>query len=157
MTCDQSWTVHEAEQDRDDIRALLAEHFAAMRAASPPSACHVLPIDGLLGPEIRFFSLRQDGILLGVGALKLLEPGHGEIKSMRTAASALGQGVGGALLAHLVATARGIGMTRLSLETGSTSDFAAAIRLYDREGFQPCAPFGGYPDTPFTLFYSRAL
>ena len=55
---------------------------------------------------------------------------------MRTADAALGRGVGKALLDHLVATARDEGMTRLSLETGSTEQFAAAIRLYEREGFR---------------------
>ena len=153
-----NWTFHEGELDRDDVRALLALHFAEMRADSPPEACHVLPIDELRDTAIRFFSLRDEtGTLLGVGALKSLEPGHGEIKSMRTAPSALGLGVGGAILAHLVATARALGLTRLSLETGNSPLFDAANRLYRRDGFQPCGPFGSYADTPFTLFYTREI
>ena len=156
MACDQ--TFHEAELDRPDVRALLALHFAEMRADSPPEACHVLPIDELRGPDIRFFSLRDEtGTLLGVGALKALEPGHGEVKSMRTAPAALGLGVGGALLAHLVASARDMGHTRLSLETGNSPLFDAANRLYRRDGFQPCGPFGSYSATPFTLFYTREI
>jgi len=158
MACDQTRTVSEGELDHPDVRALLALHFAEMRADSPPEACHVLPTDELGDPTIRFFSLRdQTGVLLGVGALKTLEPGHAEIKSMRTAPAALGLGVGGALLAHLVATARAIGLTRLSLETGNSPLFAAANRLYRRDGFTSCGPFGGYPDTPFTLFYTREI
>ena len=128
-----------------------------MRAGSPPSACHVLPIDGLNSPEIRFFSLREDGRLLGCGALKRLEEAHGELKSMRTADSALGRGVGKALLDHIVMIARSEGIQRLSLETGSTEPFAAALRLYQREGFEPCGPFGGYPDTPFTRFFTKLI
>ncbi len=104
-----------------------------------------------------FFSLREDGALLGVGALKTLGPDHGEIKSMRTAEVALGRGVGGAMLAHLTATAREMGLTRLSLETGSTEDFAAAIRLYQREGFTRCGPFGDYPDSEWTLFFTKPI
>ena len=158
MACVETWTFHEGELDRADVRALLAVHFAEMRADSPPEACHVLPIDELADPAIRFFSLRdKTGILLGVGALKTLEPGHGEIKSMRTAPAALGLGVGGTLLAHLVTTARTMDLARLSLETGNSPLIAAANRLYQRDGFQPCGPFGGYPGTPFTLFYTRAL
>ena len=76
---------------------------------------------------------------------------------MRTAPAALGLGVGGALLAHLTATARATGLTRLSLETGNSLLFAAANRLYLRDGFAPCGPFGGYPATPFTLFYTREI
>ena len=115
-------------------------------------------IDGLRIAAIRFFSLRdQTNTLLGVGALKSLDPGHGEVKSMRTAPAALGLGVGGAILAHLTTTARAMGHARLSLETGTTPLFAAANRLYQRDGFQPCGAFGGYPESPFTAFYTRLL
>ena len=115
-----AWQIFEGELDQYDVRALLVQHFAEMRAGSPPSACHVLPVDGLRIPEIRFFTLREDGALLGCGALKRLDAGHGEVKSMRTTDAALGRGVGKALLDHLVATARNEGIGRLSLETGST-------------------------------------
>lgn len=154
----KGWTFHEGELDRPDVRDLLALHFAEMRVDSPPEACHVLPIDGLRSPAIRFFSLRDASeTLLGVGALKALDPGHGEIKSMRTAPAALGLGVGAAILAHLTATARAMGHTRLSLETGTTPLFAAANRLYQRDGFTRCGPFADYPDSHFTAFYSRAV
>jgi putative acetyltransferase len=152
-----SWTIFEGELDQGDVRQLLAQHFTEMRAGSPPSACHVLPVDGLKVPEIRFFTLREDGQLLGCGALKRLDPGHGEIKSMRTADAALGRGVGKAMLDHLVTTARGEGMTRLSLETGSTEQFAGANRLYEKEGFERTGPFGGYADTPFTRFFTKEI
>lgn len=152
-----SWRFFEGELDLEDVRHLLDQHFSEMRAGSPPEACHVLPIDGLKVPEIRFFTLREDGKLLGCGALKRLESGHGEIKSMRTANDALGRGIGKALLDHIVAAARAEGMSRLSLETGSTEQFAAALRLYEREGFKPCGPFAGYKDTPFTRFFTREI
>ena len=151
------WTFHDGELDREDVQALLALHFAALRAQSPPDACHVLPADGLHAPDISFWTLREQGRLLGVGALKELAPDHGEVKSMRTAPDALGRGVGRAMLHHLVAEARRRGWTRLNLETGSTGDFAAALRLYESEGFVPCGPFGGYADTAFTRFFTRAL
>ena len=152
------WTFHEGELGADDVRALLAHHFAEMTAGTPPSACHVMPADALRSPEIRFFTLRdEDGTLLGCGALKRLAQDHGEIKSMRTADKALGRGVGSAMLDHLVATARALGMTRLSLETGNSQTFAAANRLYQREGFERCGPFGGYRSTDFTTFYTREI
>jgi putative acetyltransferase len=152
-----AWQIFEGELDHQDVRALLAQHFAEMRAGSPPSACHVLPVDGLKEPAIRFFTLREDGTLLGCGALKRIGESHGEVKSMRTADTALGRGVGKALLDHLTTAAASEGMTRLSLETGSTDQFGAALRLYEREGFEHCGPFGGYADTPFTRFLTRAI
>jgi putative acetyltransferase len=152
-----TWQIFEGELDLDDVRALLSQHFAEMRAGSPPEACHVLPIGGLKVPAIRFFTLRENGALLGCGALKQMEPGHGEVKSMRTANAALGRGVGKALLDHIVMIARNAGVTRLSLETGSTEQFAAANRLYEREGFAHCGPFGDYAETPFTRFFTKEI
>jgi len=153
-----TWTFAESGLADDDVRKLLAMHFAEMRADSTPEACHVLPIDELGAPGIRFFTLRDGaGILLCVGALKSIGPGHGEVKSMRTTPGALGLGAGGAMLRHLTEAARGMGVTRLSLETGNSLLFAAANRLYQRDGFTRCDPFGDYRDTPFTHFYTREI
>ena len=159
MNCGQSeHAFFEGELDRPDVRNLLAHHFAEMRADSPPEACHVLPIERLTSPDIRFIAVRdRAGTLLGVGALKTIEPGHGEIKSMRTRPEALGQGIGKRLLARLVEAARGQGMTRLSLETGNSTLFTAANRLYEGAGFVRCGPFGDYADTPFTHFYTKLI
>lgn len=152
-----TWTFHEGDLDSPDVLRLLALHFEAMNAASPPEYCHVLPSDGLRDAAITFWSLREDGKLLGFGALKKIEPGHGEVKSMRTDPEALGRGVGSAMLAHIVSEARRRGYLRLSLETGSTPEFAGALRLYERDGFVPCAAFGGYPTSDFTRFFTREL
>ena len=159
MACGQTFLqFQEGELDAPDVRALLDHHIAESRADSPPEACHVLPIDSLRDPAIRFISLRdKSGRLLGIGALKALEPGHGEIKSMRTHPDALGQGVGKAILAELIEMARAAGMTRLSLETGNSPLFTAANRLYEGAGFVRCGPFGDYPDTDFTHFYTREI
>jgi putative acetyltransferase len=150
-------TFHAGDLGSADVRALLDFHFAQMRETSPPEACHVLPADGLRDPSVTFWSAREQGELLGVGALKQLSPDHGEIKSKRTAPAALGRGIGRKLLNHIVAEARSSGYKRLSLETGSTDPFAAALRLYESEGFVPCGPFAGYEDTPFTRFFTREL
>ncbi|WP_309611944.1 GNAT family N-acetyltransferase [Sphingomonas sp.] len=148
----------EGDLDSADVVALLDLHLAAMKGSSPPEACHVLPTEALRHPAIRFFSAwDENGMLLGIGALKMLAPGHGEIKSMRTVPEALGRGVGGAILAHIIQQARAAGIGRISLETGSTAEFAGALRLYERDGFTPCEPFGGYAPSPFTRFFSRTI
>jgi putative acetyltransferase len=152
-----NWQFFEGELHHDDVRMLLDQHYSEMRSGSPPEACHVLPVDGLDDPNIRFFTLRENSLLLGCGALKRLEPGHGEVKSMRTADAALGRGVGNAMLHHLMAIARGESMTRLSLETGSTEQFAAANRLYEKEGFERTGPFGNYRDTAWTRFFTKEI
>jgi putative acetyltransferase len=150
-------TFHEGDLDSSDVRALLDLHFTAMRSTSPREACHVLPADGLRDPAVTFWSAREADVLLGIGALKELDPLHGEVKSMRTAPHALGRGAGRAILHHLVGEARSRGYHRLSLETGSTEPFRAALHLYQSEGFSPCGAFGRYQPTPFTRFFSRSL
>lgn len=152
-----SWTFTEGDVDSPDVLELLELHFRDMRSISPPEACHVLPAAALAEPGLTFWSVRERSQLLGVGALKELDRDHGEVKSMRTAANALGRGVGKAMLAHIVNEARARGYRRLSLETGSTPPFGAALHLYEGAGFRPCAPFGGYAETPFTRFFSLAL
>jgi len=152
-----SLTFHLGDLERADVQALLDLHFEQMRSSSPPEACHVLPSDGLRDPKVTFWSVRDNGVLLGVGALKELGPDHGEVKSMRTAPEALGRGVGRAILHHIMAEARARGYRRLSLETGSTEPFAAALRLYESEGFVPSSAFAGYSDTAFTRFFTREL
>ena len=150
-------TFHPGDLDSSDVKALLQLHFGMMRSISPPEACHVLPADGLRDPGVTFWSARDDGELVGIGALKELAPDHGEVKSMRTSHRALGRGVGRTVLNHVVGEAKSRGYTRLSLETGCTKPFQAALSLYESEGFVPCGPFGGYSDTPFTRFFTRAL
>ena len=140
-----------------DVRTLLAAHLAFAGAHTEPENIFALDLSGLLDPAIEFFSYRVDGKLLGVGALKHLDPGHGELKSMHTAAEARGRGVGRALLLHLIGIARERGLRRLSLETGSSAGFTAARKLYESAGFQPSAPFADYPASPTSTFMTLPL
>jgi len=118
---------------------------------------HALDIEALVHPSVTFVGYRVDGELLGVGALKDLGDGHGELKSMHTTASARGRGVGGAIVVHLVDLATARGMTRVSLETGTPDGFAAARSLYARQGFVECGPFGDYVLSPWSTFMTRSL
>ena len=142
---------------RDDVTDLLTEHLADMHATSPPESIHALDVDALVDPRITFVSAREDGVLLGCGALKLLTDVHGEVKSMRTTYAARGRGVAAAVLARLLAEARQSGLRRVSLETGTEDYFAAAHRLYERHGFVDCEPFADYVLDPHSRFMTIAL
>jgi putative acetyltransferase len=141
----------------DDVRALLDRHLVFANAHSPPEDVHALDLNGLLSPAVTFFSARGDGELLGVGALKELDQTHGEVKSMHTASEARGQGVGRALVEHLISLGRQRGYRRLSLETGSMEAFAPARALYLSAGFTPCGPFAAYCLSPNSTFMTLAL
>src|SRR5215204_852743 len=106
-----------------EIHALLEEHLRQMYAQSPPKSVHALDLEGLRRPDITFWTVWEDGQLLGCGALKELDTGHGEIKSMRTSETHRRRGVGRAVVEHLLAVARSRGYSRLSLETGSQKAF----------------------------------
>jgi putative acetyltransferase len=143
--------------DHPAVQGLLREHLAGMHEHSPPESIHALDIDKLRTPDITFWGAWDDGSLLGCGALRELDPAHGEVKSMRTAHAHLGRGVGSTLLRHIIDEARSRGYRRLSLETGSTPAFQPALRLYEKFGFQYCGPFGDYRDNPFSRFLTLSL
>ena len=142
---------------RDDVRALLEQHLAFARSVTPPEHVHALDLAGLLDPSVTFFSIRADGELLGVGALKQLDPGHAEVKSMHTATSARRRGVGRAMVDHLLGVAAERGARRVSLETGTMEAFAPARSLYADAGFTPCGPFGDYEESPTSAFMTRSV
>ena len=75
------------------IQALLEEHLVAMNHVSPPESIHALGLAQLQRPEITFWSAWIEESLAGCGALKEINPHHGEIKSMRTSSGHLRQGV----------------------------------------------------------------
>ena len=139
------------------IKALLQLHLDAMHQHSPPDSVHALDINALRHPSITFWTAWAHGELLGCGAIKRLSPDHGELKSMRTAVAHLRKGVARALLRHIESAARAESMERLSLETGSTAPFAAALRLYASEGFVTCGPFADYGLDPFSVFMTKLL
>lgn len=139
------------------MRALLERHLEFCHQHTPPEDVYALDVSALLDPSVSFFSCREDGGLLGVGALKRLDERHAEIKSMHTAAEARGRGIGRDLVAFLVDHARSQGFDRISLETGSMDAFAPARALYASAGFEPCGRFADYPDNPTSAFMTLDL
>jgi len=140
-----------------EIRALLEEHLRSMHELSPPESVHALDLTGLRKPRITFWTAWSHDELLGCGALKELDPAHGEIKSMRTSSTRRREGAGRAMLEHIVSEARSRLYARLSLETGSMEAFAPARKLYESFGFTYCAPFADYTEDPNSVFMTRAL
>jgi putative acetyltransferase len=127
-----------------DVRALIELHLAFAREHTPQPDVHALEADDLLADDISFFTYRLHGELLAMGALKMLDATHAELKSMHTVESARGQGIGRALVDQLVEVAQHRGIERVSIETGPQEAFAPARALYAAAGFEPCEPFGAY-------------
>lgn len=149
--------IRTGQLDDPQVIALLDLHAREMSDHSPPGTCHFLDLSGLRTPDITFLSAWDGDTLLGVGAVKALGDGTGEVKSMRTAAGATGRGTGATILRHIIALAQVRGYTALKLETGTGPLFDAAHALYRRYGFAPCPPFAGYVETDFNRFYALDL
>jgi len=117
------------------VKALLIRHLEGMHANSPPGQVFALDWSELQKPEISFYALWEGEDLLGVGALKQLEPRYGEIKSMRTTDAHLRKGVAAAILDHLVAEARRRGCSRRTRWRAE-----ASYRLHVREADWASSP-----------------
>lgn len=142
---------------RPAVVGLLREHLRNMYEVTPAESVHALDLDALRAPDITFWSVWEGDTLVGCGALKQLDPAHGEVKSMRTPEQLRRRGAGRAVLTHILEQARRRGYARVSLETGAMAAFEPARRLYESFGFAYCGPFGSYVDDPNSVFMTRLL
>jgi putative acetyltransferase len=149
--------IREDDLSGEPTRALLALHLAGMHANSPPGHVFALDLSGLIASNITVWTLWEGDQAIGIGALKELGDGTGEVKSMRTHPDHLRKGVAAALLDHIIKVARTRGLRRLSLETGSGPAFDAALTLYRRRGFTDGEAFGDYVRSDFNQFLHMTL
>lgn len=135
-----------------EVASLLTLHMREMRAHSPEKRVHALDLPGLRSPEIAFWTVWDGEVLMGCAALREIDAGHGEIKSMRTAPEHLRKGVARSLMVHIIGVARNRAYFRLGLETGSGPAFEPALALYRNFGFIDGEAFGDYRPDPFLRF-----
>lgn len=147
---------------KDDLSSaatqeLLRLHLLGMHANSPPGYVFALDLSGLQAPNVTVWSAWKSERICGMAALKQLDPTSGEVKSMRTHPDYLRQGIGAALLEHVINEARDRGLRRLSLETGQGLAFEPALALYRRRGFSDGDAFAEYVRSPFNRFLHLQL
>ena len=147
----------EGNFDNSEVNDLLKKHFVELRSVSPAGSTHVLDIDGLKDPSIKFWSLWEDNKLIGCGALKFLEKNHGEFKSIRVADEFRKRGVGERIINHLIEEAKKLKISKLSIETGAGDFFLPARNLFSKFGFKTCPPFAHYRDDPNSCYYTLNL
>ena len=149
--------IRPADLDDPRVAALLEDHLAEMEPTAPPESRHALTADEFRMPGVRLWVAESGADVVGSVALKELEPGHLELKSMRVSSASRGRGLGRLLLDHALAEARRSGATRVSLETGVAPVFDAARALYASAGFTECAPFGAYRPDRHSTFLTVVL
>lgn len=140
-----------------EIVIFLNRHLQNMIEVTPPGSVHALDIESLKKPEISFWSVWEDSLLICCGALKELDSQHGEIKSMRTDPSHSRKGVASYLLEFILNEAKRRKYRRISLETGSFEAFKPARNLYTKFGFTYCEPFAEYVKDPNSVFMTLKL
>ena len=151
------YLIREDDLTGAEVAALLRLHLDEMHQWSPPASVHAMPIERLRAADVTFYSLWQGNQLAACGALKQLDPSHGELKSMRAHPDFRGRGAGRAMLDHLLGEARRRGYTRVSLETGRPEAFRPARQLYETNGFAECPPFADYVADDFSICMTREL
>jgi len=147
----------EARPDDPHLLNLVKVHRQFCGMHTPAGSGHAVS-----GEEAGFLSIRywlgiHGEACVGCIGLKPIDGQHAEIKTMHVLPSVRANGIGSALVRHVVSQAAKAGFTRLSLETGGSDAFAPSRRLYAREGFAPCEPFGHYVGDPFSYCMSRML
>ena len=140
-----------------EVNELLIKHFIELRAASPEGSAHVLDIPGLKVPSIKFWSLWENQKLMGCGALKFLNKGHGEFKSIRIHDNFRKKGNGINVINHLIIEAKKLNISRLSIETGAGDFFIPARKLFKKCGFEPCKPFAHYKEDINSVYFTKLI
>jgi putative acetyltransferase len=147
----------EGNFNNPEVNELLIKHFIELKSVSPEGSAHVLDIDGLKDPSIKFWSLWEENDLLGSGALKFLDKDHGEFKSIRVSDNFRGKGNGIKVINHLINEAKKLNIKKLSLETGAGDFFIAARKLFNKCGFEPCDPFSHYKKDVNSIYMSMLI
>ena len=147
----------EGNFDHPEVNELLIKHFVELRAASPEGSTHVLDILGLKVPSIKFWSLWEDSMLMGCGALKFLEKEHGEFKSIRIHNNFRKIGNGIVVVNYLITEAKKLDIKKLSIETGAGEFFKPARKLFKQCGFEPCKPFAHYKEDVNSVYLNKLI
>jgi putative acetyltransferase len=140
---------------QDDVARLIRELDAYQESLYPAESNHLLDIDTLSTPSIRFFVARRGGEAVGCGALRVDGSGYGEIKRMFVLPRARGMNLGHRILGRLEEEARRAGLGCVRLETGIHQ--AAALHLYRAAGYVEREPFGEYEPDPLSVFMEKRL
>lgn len=142
---------------QDDVRELIAALNEHLLPLSPSEFQFGISVEDMAWPGTTVFVARHAGVAVGVGALTIHDDGVGEVKRMFTVPDARGARIGARILDAIIDLAREHDIEHLMLETGSTSDFASAHRLYERAGFRRRGPFHDYPDSGWSAYYELSL
>lgn len=139
--------------NQPEVIQLIEDLDAYQKPLYPAESHHGIDLDALSRPNVLFAVIRNDGgSAIGCGAV-VIESEYGELKRMFIRPEDRGQGLSKRLLTFLEEQARAKGCKVFTLETGIYQP--QALGLYERAGYQRCAPFGNYKPDPMSVFMMK--
>jgi GNAT superfamily N-acetyltransferase len=106
-------------------------------------------------PGGRFVVGYLDTDAVAMGGVRRIDDDTVEIKRMYVVPEQRGRGLSRVVLAHLESLARGLGATRVLLETGQKQP--EAMRLYETAGYERVPGFGHYKCEPDSVSYGKSI
>jgi putative acetyltransferase len=148
-----------ADPARQSVRTLIEALDAYMLGMYPPESNHLLDVETLRQPRMRFFAAfreteRGEEEALGIGGCWLHDD-YAEIKRVYVSPAARGLGLAKRLMERIEAEALLSGRTLARLETGIHQP--EAIGLYRALGYVERGPFGDYGPDPNSVFMEKSL
>lgn len=150
------YTIATESVDQPDVLQLIDKLDRYQSTLYPQESNHLLDLRLIPASTLIMQVIRDaSGTAIGCGAVVLNPDGSGEIKRVYIEDAHRGQQLGERLIAALEQAAQVRGCDTLRLETGIHQQ--AAIRLYQRCGYQTCGAFAPYAADPLSHFMTKLL
>jgi putative acetyltransferase len=143
-----------ADPAEPSVRALIDALDQYMIPLYPAESNHLLDIETLRQPEMRFFAAFAGDDAMGCGGC-WLHGDYAEIKRVYVSPRARGLGLAKKLMDRIEAEAKAAGRMIARLETGIHQP--EALGLYRRLGYADRGPFGDYAEDPNSVFMEKLL
>jgi putative acetyltransferase len=147
-------SIRRADPGSPEVRRLIEELDTYMIPLYPAESNHLLDIEALRQPDMRFFAAEVDGVVRGCGGCRL-HGDYAEIKRVYVDPAARGLGLAKKLMQVIEDEARKLGLALARLETGIHQP--EALGLYRALGYVDRGPFGEYAEDPNSVFMEKRL
>ena len=137
------------------VRAMVEELDAYLVPLYPAESNHLLDIETLRQPQMRFFAAHRGDEVLAIGG-GWLHPDYVEVKRVYVRPAARGLGLAKLIMQRIEEEAVASGRKIARLESGIHQP--ESLGLYRRLGYVDRGAFGDYPaDDPNSVFMEKVL
>ena len=144
-----------ADPAHPPVRAMVEELDAYLVPLYPAESNHLLDIETLRQPQMRFFAAHRGADVLAIGGC-WLHTDYAEVKRIYVTPTARGLGLAKLIMQRVEAEAAAHGRLLARLETGIHQP--ESLGLYRRLGYVDRAAFGDYPaDDANSVFREKRL